>query len=217
MRNKRETFKLMTWKFFFKWFSTHRLSNTIYHINHVKERNVIILTYAKNYKILHGFIIKTPNKPGIEENCLKIIMLFWNLWDPIHSNTTGLSVHQQLQELAHTHAHWVSDAIQPLVLCRPLLLLPSVFPIIRLFSNESVLRIRWPKYWSSSFSISPSVNIQDCFPWGLTGLIPMLSKGLSRIFSNTVVEKHQFFSAQLSLYVPTLTSIDDYWKNHSFD
>ena len=152
----------------------------------------------KIYKILHGFIIKIPNKPGIEENCLKIIMLFWNLWDPI-DNTTGCPVHQQLPELAHTHAHWVSDAIQPLVLCRPLLLLPSVFPIIRLFSNESVLRIRWPKYWSSSFSISPSMNIQDCFPWGLTGLIPRLSEELSRIFSNTAVEKHQFLSAQLSL------------------
>ena len=82
---------------------------------------------------------------------------------------------------------------------RPLLLLPSVFPSIRVFSSESVLRIRWPKYRSFSFSISPSVNIQDWFPLGCTGRISLQSKGLSRVFSNPTVQKHQFFSAQLSL------------------
>ena len=70
----------------------------------------------------------------------------------------GFSVHYQLPELAPTHVHRVGDAIQPswMVVCRPLLLLPSIFPSIRVFSNESVFHIRWPKYWSSSFSISPS-------------------------------------------------------------
>ena len=70
----------------------------------------------------------------------------------------GFSVHYQLPELAQTHVHRVGDAIQPswMVVCRPLLLLPSIFPSIRVFSNESVFHIRWPKYWSSSFSISPS-------------------------------------------------------------
>ena len=77
-----------------------------------------------------------------------------------------------------------------LILCCTLLLLPSIFPSIRVFSNESVLRIRWPKYWSFSFSIS-----QDWFPLGLTGLISLQSKGLSRVFPNTTVQKHQFFSA----------------------
>ena len=70
-----------------------------------------------------------------------------------------------------------------LILCNPLLLLPSIFPSIRVFSNESVLCIRWPKYWSFSFSISPPMNIHDWFPLGLTGLI-LQSKGLSRVFSN---------------------------------
>ena len=82
---------------------------------------------------------------------------------------------------------------------RPLLLLPSVFPSIRVFSSESVLRIRWPKYRSFSFSISPSVNIQDWFPLGCTGRISLQSKGLSRVFSNTTVQKHPFFGTQLSL------------------
>ena len=70
-------------------------------------------------------------------------------------STPGFPVHHQLLELAQTHVHQVSGAIQ-LMLCHPLLLLPSNFPSIRVFSNESVLQIRWPKYWSFSFSIRPS-------------------------------------------------------------
>ena len=68
----------------------------------------------------------------------------------------GLPVRHQLPEFTQTHVHWVSDAIQPPHLCRPLLLLPSVFPSIKAFSNESALTIRWSEYWSFSFSISPS-------------------------------------------------------------
>ena len=67
------------------------------------------------------------------------------------------------------------------------------------FSSESALRIRWPKYWSFSFSINPSKEYSDWFPLGWTGLISLQSKGLSRIFSNTAVQKHQFFGTQLSL------------------
>ena len=85
-----------------------------------------------------------------------------------------------------------------LILCCPLLLLPSIFPSIRGFSNESALHIRWPEYWSFSFSISPSMNSQDWSPLGWTGWISLQSKGLSRVFSNTTVQKHQFFGAQLS-------------------
>ena len=70
--------------------------------------------------------------------------------------TPGFPVHHQLLELAQTHVHRVSDASNPLIFCHPLFLLPSVFPSIRVFSYESVLCIRWPKYWSFSFSISPS-------------------------------------------------------------
>ena len=76
-----------------------------------------------------------------------------------------------------------------LILCQPLLL-PSVFPSIRVFPNESDLHIRWPKYWSFSFIISPSNDIQDWFPLGLTGLSSLPSKGLSRVSSNTTVQKH---------------------------
>ena len=86
-----------------------------------------------------------------------------------------------------------------LILCHPLLLLPSIFPSIRVFSNESTLCMRWPKYWSFTFNISPS-NTQDCSPLGWTAWISLQSKGRSRIFSNTTVQKHQFFGAQPSLW-----------------
>ena len=78
-----------------------------------------------------------------------------------------------------------------LILCCPPLLLPSIFPSIRVFSNESVLHIRWPKYWSFSFSVSPSKDIQDWSPLGLTSWISLQSKGLSRVSSNTTVQKNQ--------------------------
>ena len=87
-----------------------------------------------------------------------------------------------------------------LILCRPLLLLPSIFPSIRVFSKESVLHTRWSKYWSFSFSVSPSNEYSGLIPLGWTGLISLLSKRLLRVFSNTTVQKHQFFSAQLSLW-----------------
>ena len=75
------------------------------------------------------------------------------LCNPMNCSMPGLPVHHQLSEFTQTHVHWISDTIQP---CRPLHLLPSIFPSIRVFSNESALHMRWPKYWSFSFSISPS-------------------------------------------------------------
>ena len=86
-----------------------------------------------------------------------------------------------------------------LILCCPLLLLPSIFLSIRVFSNESVLRIRWPKYWSFSFSISPSNEYSGLISLRKISLISMQPKGLSRVFSNITFQKHQFFGIQLSL------------------
>ena len=90
---------------------------------------------------------------------LSSVQLLISVWlcNPMDCSTPGLPVHHQLPEFIQTHVHWVGDVIQPhLILCCPLLLLPSVFPSIRVFANESALPIRWPKYWSFSFSISPS-------------------------------------------------------------
>ena len=94
-----------------------------------------------------------------------------------------------------------TESVMPsnhLILCHPLLLLPS---IIRVFSNESVLHIRWPKYCSFSFSINPSNEYSGLISFRITGLISLQSKRISRIFSNTTVHKHQFFDAQLFFMV----------------
>ena len=77
----------------------------------------------------------------------------------MYRSTLGLPVHHQLPEFTQTHVHQVSDAIQPSLLCHPLLLLPPIPPSIRVFSNESTLCMRWPKYWSFSFSIIPSKEL----------------------------------------------------------
>ena len=87
------------------------------------------------------------------------------LYEPMDCSTPGFPVHHQLLEFTQTHVHWVSDVIQPSHPLSPLLLLPLIPPSIRVFSNESTLRMRWPKYWSFSFSIIPSKEIPGliCF------------------------------------------------------
>ena len=89
-----------------------------------------------------------------------------------------------------------------LTLCHPPLLPPTIFYRIRIFSNELVLCIRWPKYWRFSFTISPSNEYSGLISFGMNWLI-LQSKGLSRVFSNTTTQKHKFFGTQL-LYIPTL-------------
>ena len=118
--------------------------------------------------------------------------------DPMDYSTAGFPVHHQLPEPTQTHVNCFGDVIQQ---SQPLLsisLLPSIFPSIRVISNELILHVRWPKYWvSASASVLPK-NIQDWSPLGWTGWIALQSKELSRVFSNTTVQKHQFFGAQLS-------------------
>ena len=104
-----------------------------------------------------------------------------------------------------------------LILCCPFLLPSSIFPGIRVSSNESVLCIRWPKDWSFSFSISSSNELSGLISLRIDWFDHLLSKGLSRVFSITTVQKHINSSALSLLYHSTLTSIHDYWKNHSFD
>ena len=105
-----------------------------------------------------------------------------------------------------------------LILCHPLLLLPSIFLRIRVFFFQMSQLFTWGGQ-STGISASKSVlpmNIQDWSALGQTGWISLQSKGLSRVFSNTTIQKHQFFGALFSLY-PTLTSIHGHWKNHSLD
>ena len=119
-------------------------------------------------------------------------------------STPGFPVLHYLPESAQIHVHCVDDAIHPSHPLPSLLLLPSIFPGIRIFSSELALHIRWPKYWSFSFSIVLPVNIQGWFLLGMTGLISLQLKGLSRVFSSTttlkalIPQRSAFFMVQLS-------------------
>ena len=125
---------------------------------------------------------------------LSRVQLFATPWTAAHQASLSITNTWSLLKLMSIESVMPSNH---LILCRPLLLLPSVFPSIRVFSNESVLHIRWPKYWSFSFSISPSNEHPGVISFRMGSL---QSKGLSRVFSSTAVQKHQFFGAQLSLW-----------------
>ena len=126
---------------------------------------------------------------------LSHVRLFAIPWTAAHQASLSITNSWSLPKLTSI------ELVMPpnhLILCHPLLS-PSIFPSIRVFSNESGLCIRWPKYWNFSFSISPSNEHPGLISLGWRGWISLQSRGLSRVLSNTTVRKHQFFSAQLSL------------------
>ena len=127
---------------------------------------------------------------------LSRIQLFATPWITAHQASLSITNSQSSPKLMSIESVMPSSH---LILCRPLFLLPPIPPNIRVFSNESTLRMRWPKYWSFSFSIIPKKS-QGWSPSEWTGWISLQSKELSRVFSNTTVQKHQFFGAQLSLW-----------------
>ena len=129
----------------------------------------------------------------------QLLKLCLTLCHSMDCSTTGFPVLHYFLEFTQTHVHWVDDAIQPSYLLSPLLLLLSIFPSIRVFSSESALHIRWLKIGASASASVLPMNIQEWFPLGWTGWLSLQSKGLSRVFSNTTVQKHQFFGTQLSL------------------
>ena len=125
--------------------------------------------------------------------CCSVTQSYPTLCDPMDCSTPGFSAHHQLLELTLTHVHLVSDAIWP---SHPLSS-PSP-PAFNLSQYQGLFQwvsfcIRWPKYWSFSFSISPSNEYSELISLGWTGWISWLSKGHSRVFSNTTVQKHPFF------------------------
>ena len=150
---------------------------------------------------------------------LSHVRRFVTPWTAAHEAAGSISNSQSLLKLMSI------ELVMPsyhLILSRPLLLMPSIFPSIRVFSNESVLCIRWPKYWSFIFSVSPSHDIQDWFPlgWDLKdGVVgsPCCPRD-SQESSPTPQQFKSINSLVLNfIYGPILTSIHDYWKNHSFD
>ena len=125
---------------------------------------------------------------------LSRVRLFATPWTAAHQAFLSFTISQSLLKFMSIELVMPSNH---LILCHPLLL-PSIFPSIRVFSNESVLHIRWPKYWSFSFSISPS-NKYSVFILGLTGLISLQPRD-SQVFSSTTIQKHQFLVAQPSIW-----------------
>ena len=126
---------------------------------------------------------------------LSHVWLFATPWTTAHQTSLSITNSQSLLKLMSIELVMLSNH---LILCHPLLLPPSIFPSIRVFSNKSVLCIRWPKYWSFSFSTSPSNEYSGWFPFGWTGWI---SKGLSRVFSSTTAWRHQFFSSYIHTWL----------------
>ena len=120
------------------------------------------------------------------------------LCDPTNPSTPGLCVVTNSRSSLRLTSIESVMPFNHLILCRPLLLLPSIFPSIRVFSNESTLHMRWPNYWSFSFSISPSNEHPGLISFRMDWLDLLQSKGISRVFSNTTVQKRQYFGAQLS-------------------
>ena len=138
----------------------------------------------------------------IEGFCCSVTRSCLTLHDPMDCSTPGFAVLHYLLEHAQTHVIWVGDAIQTFYPLRPLHLLPFIFPRIRVFLMSKLFTLGGQSIGASA-STSTSVlpmNIQDWFPLGLMALFSLWSKGLSRVFSKTTVQKHRFFSAQLSFF-----------------
>ena len=162
--------------------------------------------------VFHFLIIPGLTIPfsSVTQSCL-------TLCDPMDCSTPGFPVHHQLGKLVQTHVHWVGDAIKPFLPLSPLS--PPAFNLSQhqgLFQMSQFFTLGGQSIEvSASASVLP-MNIQDWFPLGLTGWISIQFKGLSRVLSNTTVKSINS-SVLTFLYSPTLTSIHDYWKNHSLD
>ena len=132
----------------------------------------------------------------VKVKSLSHVLLFVTPWTVAHQASLSTTYSWSLPKLMSIE--WVMPS-NHLILCRPVLIPPSIFRSIRVFSNESALHIKWPKYWSFSCNISPLMNTQDWSPLEWTGWISLRSKGLARVFSNTTVQKHSgLFTVQLS-------------------
>ena len=150
----------------------------------------------QSYGLQHARLPCPSPTPSSVQLLFSHVWLFATPWTTEHQASLSIANSWSLLKLISIESVMPSNH---LILCCPLLLPPSIFPSIRVLSKESVLHIRWPKYSSFSFSISPSNEYSVLISFRMDWLDLLQSKGLSRVFSNTTVQKHKFFSAQLSL------------------
>ena len=153
-------------------------------------------------------LLKTVQFSSVAQSCL-------TLCDPMDCSRPGLPLHHKLPEFTQTHIHWVGDAIQPPFPLSPVLFLPSNFPSIRVFSNESALHIRWPKNWSFNFSINPSNQYSGLISFSVDWLdLLAVHKALKSLLQHhsskaSILWRSIFFMVQYShLYMTTGKTID---------
>ena len=148
------------------------------------------------------------------DQSLSRVWLFATPWIAAHQASLSINISRSSLRLTSIQSMMPSNH---LILCRPLLLLPPIPPSIRVFSNESTLLMRWPKYWSFSFSIIPSKEIPGLISFRMDWL-DLLAVSRDSQESSPTPQFQSINSSALSfLYSPTLTSIHDHWKNHSLD
>ena len=165
----------------------------------VRHETACPLSPALSLRPCCSWEVQEWERPSIRDCCCSEAHSCWTLWNPMNCSMPGFPVLHHLLELAQTHVCWVDDAIQP---SHPLslLLLPSIFPSIRVFSTELALHNSWTKYWSFSFSISPSNEYPRVISIRVDWSDFLAVQGTLRVFSSTTVQKHQFFDAQPSLW-----------------
>ena len=199
-------------------FPTQGSNPYLLHLLHWQEDS-ILLSDLRSSDILYIWLIHFAVQQKLTQHCKATCSVTKScppLYNPKDCSTLGFPALHYLPEFAETHVHWVGEAIQPSYpLSSPS---PPAFSLSQhqgLF-HESVLHIRWPKYGTSASASVLPTNIQNWFPLGLTTLISLLSKGLSRVFSSTTIWRHQFFHIQAFLLS---SSHIHTWllENHSFD
>ena len=171
---------------------------------------------SKNFPFLYLVVLLLWDTQRFQLQFSSVTQSCPTLCDPMDCSTPGFSVHHQLSELAQTHVHQSMMPFNHLILCLSPSFLPSIFPSIRVFSNESVLHIGWPKYWSFSFSIGPSNEYSELISFRIDWFDLLAVQGTLKS-PPTPKFKSISSSAFSFLHGPNLTSIHDYWKNHSFD
>ena len=154
------------------------------------QMNLLIWEFLKSYLL---FLFSHSVMPTL-----------WEPWTTAQQASLSFTIFQSLLKLMSIESVMPSNH---LILCLPLFLLPSIFPSIRVFSNESVLHMRWPKYWSFSFSISPSNEYSRLISFKIDWFDLFALQGLFSVFSSTIAQRHQFFGAQpfllSSSHIPT--------------
>ena len=213
-----------TWEAQYKHFFVHHIGFSTLTIMLSINKDSFTFSFQSSFLFLFLTLFFWPGAPMNYWTVVRVdvFVSFLILEENIHSVTVKYDVQFSRSVVSDSATPWIAarqaslsitnsqslpklksiKSVMPsshLILCHPLLLLPPIPPSIRVFSNESTLRMRWPKYWvSASASVLP-MNTQDWSPLGWTAWTSLQSKGISRVFSNTTVQKHHFFGTQLSL------------------